>query len=229
MSAPPNEGYGQYPGQPYGQYPQQDPQAQPPYEDQQAPAPGAPQHETAAHGKKKKRGYAAGAFDVGSGANVAPGGQTQGGGPPQYGMPQQPQVAPGYGGYPQQDPQMAASQGYQYPAQGYPGQQPVPPQQQPAYGGYPAPDQGYPAPQAGAPGVAGVTQGMAGMNLGGQPAQQPQPQGQAPRAAMNQLYPTDLLNQPFNASELDLPPPPITLPPNVRYIPDLCIIHCSEY
>lgn len=37
-----------------------------------------------------------------------------------------------------------------------------------------------------------------------------------PRAGpLNQLYPTDLLNQPFNVSELDLPPPPIILPPNV--------------
>lgn len=134
------------------------------------------------------------------------------GGAPQFGMPQQPQPAPGYGGYPQQEPQQPqqpAAQGY--PSQGYPAQLP----QQPAYGGYPAPDQGYPAPQAGAPGVGGITQGMGGMNLGGQPQAQPQPQAQAPRAVMNQLYPTDLLNQPFNASELDLPPPPITLPPNV--------------
>ena len=172
------------------------------------------QPEVAAHGKKKKRGYAAGAFDVGSGANAAVGGQMQGGAPPP-GMPQQPQAAPGYGGYPQQEPQQpAAAQGYQYPAQGYPAQQP----QQPAYGGYAAPDQGYPAPQTGAPGVGGITQGMGGMNIGGQPQQQAQQQAQTPRAAMNQLYPTDLINQPFNASELDLPPPPITLPPNVSSV-----------
>jgi protein transport protein SEC24 len=107
-------------------------------------------------------------------------------------------------------------QGYQQPAQGYPIQQPVQPQQ-PAYGGYPAPDQGYAAPPAAAPGVGGITQGMGQMNIGAQPQQQ----GQAPRAAMNQLYPTDLLNQPFNATELDLPPPPITLPPNVSSAPDL--------
>jgi protein transport protein SEC24 len=52
------------------------------------------------------------------------------------------------------------------------------------------------------------------MNIGGQ-AQQPQG-AQPPRpAVLNQLYPTDLLSQPFNVSELDLPPPPIALPPNV--------------
>ncbi|KFH43766.1 Protein transport protein-like protein [Hapsidospora chrysogenum ATCC 11550] len=207
MSAPPNEGYGQQ----YGQYPDQ--QAQPGYEDQQPLAQGV-QHEAAAHGKKKKRGYAAEAFDVGSGANAAVGGQMQGGGP-QFGVPTQGQPAPPvYGGYPQQEPQQPVVQGYQQPAQGYPVQQPVQPQQ-PAYAGYPAPDQGYAAPPAAAPGVGGITQGMGQMNIGAQPQQQ----GQAPRAAMNQLYPTDLLNQPFNASELDLPPPPITLPPNSSVTP----------
>jgi protein transport protein SEC24 len=32
---------------------------------------------------------------------------------------------------------------------------------------------------------------------------------------LNQLYPTDLLNQPFAVKELDFPPPPAILPPNV--------------
>jgi protein transport protein SEC24 len=34
-------------------------------------------------------------------------------------------------------------------------------------------------------------------------------------AQLNQLYPSDLISQPFNVNELDLPPPPINLPPNV--------------
>ncbi|VUC23646.1 unnamed protein product [Clonostachys rosea] len=216
MSAPPGEGYGQFPGPDQGQ--QAHPDQPQPYGEQQ---PGSP-HDVAAHGKKKKRGYAAGAFDVGSGANAAVGGQLQGGN--QFGIPQPQQAAPQYG-YPQNEPQQPAAQGYQYPGQGYgaPQQQQ---QQQPAYG-YQAPEPGYQAPgvQAagvpgapGAPGVAGITQGMGGMQIGaGQPQQQAQ--GQAPRAAMNQLYPTDLINQPFNATELDLPPPPINLPPNSSVTP----------
>lgn len=53
------------------------------------------------------------------------------------------------------------------------------------------------------------------MGISGQ--QQPMPH-QAPHQQglpLNQLYPTDLMGQPFNVSELDLPPPPIVLPPNV--------------
>ncbi|EHK23253.1 COPII component protein [Trichoderma virens Gv29-8] len=51
------------------------------------------------------------------------------------------------------------------------------------------------------------------MQMGSQP--QPPQMAQANRpAALNQLYPTDLLTQPFNVTELDLPPPPIILPPN---------------
>lgn len=33
--------------------------------------------------------------------------------------------------------------------------------------------------------------------------------------ALNQLYPADLLNTPFNVAELHYPPPPVILPPNV--------------
>lgn len=203
MSAPPGEGYGQYPDQHY---------------DEQQPQAGGADPHAAAGGKKKKRGYAAGAFDVGSGANSAVGGQTQGGVPPQYGVQYgqqqqpEPQQQPAAQGYPQQA-YPAAPQGYPAPQQ-----QAQPPQ--PQYG-YQAPDQGYPAPAGAAPGaapggVSGITQGMGGMQIGGQPQQQQAATGaQQPRAVMNQLYPTDLLNQPFNASELDLPPPPINLPPNV--------------
>jgi protein transport protein SEC24 len=202
MSAPPNEG-------------------QQPYDDQGA-AQAAQQESLAAGGKKKRRGYAAGAFDVASGANAAAGGQVQGGGA-QYGMPA---GQPGYGGYPAEPQQ--PSQDYQYPQAGYgaPQQMATPQQQQqPAYGGYQAPDQGYPVPGGqpapGQPGVAGITQGMGGMQLGAMPPQQPQqqpPPAQAVRPnALNQLYPMDVMNQPFNVSELDLPPPPIILPPNVSF------------
>jgi hypothetical protein len=50
--------------------------------------------------------------------------------------------------------------------------------------------------------------------------------GAIPRVALNQLYPTDLLNQPFNVAELELPPPPIILPPNVSWAfqTDICYL-----
>lgn len=189
MSAPQDYGQGQAPfQQPYdGQAAYQNQVGSPP------PQGGQPAD---APGKKKKRAYAAGAFDVASGGNAAVGGQLPGGG--QFGAPQ---PAAGYGGYP----------GQEQPATGYPAQQfspaGTPAYQQPAYGAPPGPD------------MSGLTQGMANMQMGaGQPmVQQPQQQ-QVPQARagpLNQLYPTDLLNQPFNVSELDLPPPPIILPPNV--------------
>lgn len=210
MSAPPGEGqYAQ------GEQPQQD------------FSQGAPDAAPAA-GKKKKRGYAAGAFDVGAGANAAVGGQLQGGGQQYAGAP-----SPAYGGYPQQpEAQQQAAPGYPQYGQGFDAQQ-QPAGQQPAYGSYSASDQGYAGvgtqPGPGAPGVGGITQGMGGMNLGGQPPAQPGYQGaaqqplqqhqgtpaSAPRVPLNQLYPTDLMNQPFSVSELDLPPPPIIVPPNV--------------
>ena len=208
MSAPPGDGNGgTYGASHHEQSPEQ------PYQDQQFEG-AAQQDAGSAAGKKKKRGYAAGAFDVGSGANAGVGGQMPTGG--QYGMPPA-TGAPGYGGY------QGGEQAQQPIAQGYPQNygapgQPVP--QQAGYGGYSAPDQGYPVPgtQPGpvSPGVGGITGGMGNMNISAQPHQQQQPGGQMPRtAALNQLYPSDLLNQPFNVSELDLPPPPILLPPNV--------------
>ncbi|KUI58200.1 Protein transport protein SEC24 [Cytospora mali] len=200
MSAP--NDYGQQAGfQPYGQqppYPNDDPAYGTPVSS--TPPPGA-QQTGEAHGKKKKRAYAAQAFDVGSGANAAVGGQLQGGG--QFGTPQP--VAAGYG-YPGQEAQPAvpaygAPQTYGSPAAA-PGFQPPEP---------------YGAPPA--PGVASITQGMAGMQMGqGQPAPQQVPP-QARVGPLNQLYPTDLLNQPFNVSELDIPPPPIMLPPNSSCTP----------
>jgi protein transport protein SEC24 len=216
MAAPQDGFQGQgYPAQ--DQYGQQSP-AQPGFGAgaTSPPPPGQPEHEG---GKKKKRGYAAQAYDFGAGANSALGGQVQGGGaftpaqtPAYGGYPQQPEQQPAYGG---SAPQYGAPIGA--PVQG------IPPvgygSGAPQYGsgvGYQAPDAGYPAP--GAPtqgGVAGITQGMGQMGVGGaQPVQQSQQAAVRP-AVLNQLYPTDLLNQPFNVAELELPPPPIILPPNV--------------
>lgn len=194
MSAPQDYGQGQPPfQQQYDGQAYQNPAGSPP--------PQATQQQGEAQGKKKKRAYAAGAFDVGSGGNAAIGGQLPGGG--QFGGPQP--MAAGYGGYPGQEPQPAAA-GYPAPQQQF-SPAGAPAFQQPGYGASPVPD------------VGGITQGMAGMQMGpGQPMppqQQQQPAPQARAGPLNQLYPTDLLNQPFNVSELDLPPPPIILPPNV--------------
>lgn len=201
MSAPPGDGYGQYPQQPYSQPEQPEDHASQP----------AAHHHDGDH-KKKKRGYAAQAFDFGTGANVTPG---TGSAPAaaQYGMPQ-PQ-APGYGGYPQQDPQVVSPG---YPAQPYNAQQFGAPASGGA-GGYQAPDAYYPGPGVPAPGagaaagIGNITAGMAQMQMG-PGAQQAMPHAQQ-AVALNQLYPVDLLNQPFNPAELEFPPPPIILPPNV--------------
>jgi protein transport protein SEC24 len=177
---------------PQGGYPPQEGYAQAPA---QPPAPGSAPAGPAAG--KKKRAYAGEAFDFGSGANAALGGQQQAGGD--------------YGAYASQ----AASAGYPTagyatdPAAGYTAPQ------APAVGGYQPPVAGY---QANA-GVAQVTQQFGQMGVADpQQVQQPVPQ-QAPRAVpLNQLYPTDLLTQPFNVAELDYPPPPIILPPNVSAV-----------
>ncbi|KAK6069166.1 Sec23/Sec24 trunk domain-containing protein [Seiridium cupressi] len=208
-----DQGYGQFPPQQYGQQ-------QPPYPDPASagsppPVPGAPPAGEGAAGKKKKRGYATQAFEFGAGGNAPAGGQTPGGLPPQPGVG----ATPGVAGYPGQQDYQGGYAGSPAPAYGgaaapagygAPGGTPA----VPGVGGYQAPDAYYQG--AGAPGapqgVSGITAGMAGMNVGGQQAQQ-SPAQQA-RVALNQLYPTDLLNQPFNVSELDLPPPPCILPPN---------------
>ncbi|KAM3547753.1 hypothetical protein MY1884_009454 [Beauveria asiatica] len=184
MSAPAGDGFGQFQDQPQHQQP-----------DAQVDVGAA-----GAVPKKKKRGYAAGAFDVATGANA--GGQMPGATPP----------APPYGGYPQVDMQQQQQQqvagGYQYghtygaPQQGAPQQ---------SYSGYPAPDQ---AAQIGGQDVAGITQGVAGVNIGAQQPSSMPMASQVRQAALNQLYPSDLLSQPFNVAELDLAPPPINLPPN---------------
>ena len=213
MSAP----QGGYP--PQG-YPQQDPYAgQQPYDDQaQAGVPGMPtpppgeQHQETQHGKKKKRGYAAQAYDFGAGGNAPAGGVPPVGG--ETFMPGAATVggAP-YGGFapPIPPPSYSGNQGYvDSPAPGMGAMA--------GLGGYQPPDAaqtGYPAQS---PGVAGITQGMGQMGMGGPQTVQGGPNAQ--KLQLNQLYPTDLLNQPFNVAELELPPPPIILPPNVCWAPD---------
>ena len=213
MAAPPNDGYGQYPQQQYGQeaqYSDQPPQA---YDGQATPPPqpGAA-YAAPEHGKKKKRGYATEAYGFGSGANAGATPGPPGAGPPVPGA--SPALGPAqtaaYGGYPGQEFQA----GYAAPAQPAPYGAP-----QPAVGGYQAPDAYYQpgVAQQQPQGVAGITAGMGGLNVGGGPAPAPQGPQQQGRLTLNQLYPTDLMNQPFNVSELDLPPPPCILPPNVSH------------
>jgi len=180
---------------PQGGYPPQEGYGQPVYgspdpSQQQSPVPpqGAPLPATA--GGKKKRAYAGEAFDFGSGANAALGGQPTAGG--------------AYGAYPQQP---------QVQAMGY---------QQPVYGADPSltqpPVAAYAQP---APDVAQMTQQFGGMGMA-EPHHMPPPLQQpvvqpARQVQLNQLYPTDLISQPFNVAELDYPPPPIILPPGVCY------------
>lgn len=162
--------------------------------------------------KKGRRHYAGQAYDFGGGANSAVGNQQQGG----AAYPAAPGA--GYGSY---SPQMAQP-GFEQSAYGA-GQGGPAPMGAPGYGqphtetgGYQPPDPGYPAHGVTSMlgGVGGITQQMGQMGMGG-PAQPPPPGQLQHRTQLNQLYPTDLLNQPFNVSELDLPPPPIILPLNV--------------
>ena len=194
---PPN----QPPAEQYGASPQ------PEYAEPSSPTQDGQQQSAAS---RKKRHYAGQAYEFGGGANAALGGQQQGGG--QYPGP----PGAGYGNYSQQPQQP----GYQQPPLGGDPAAPVPggtpgyPQSPPGVGGYQPPDAGYPGPGAPPqPGVGGITQGMGNLAMGG-PAQPPSQQMQRP-LQLNQLYPTDLLNQPMSPAELNLPPPPIVLPPNV--------------
>jgi protein transport protein SEC24 len=118
---------------------------------------------------------------------------------PGYGVP----AAPGYG---------AASPGYGAPAPAY-GAQP-----QPAYGQPPAQD-----PNA-------LNQQFGQMNMG-PPQGQAAPQLQQPTAAtqQNQLFPSDLIAQPFHVSELYNPPPPIHLPSNAAATPSEFANESSKY
>ncbi|TKX21717.1 protein transport protein SEC24 [Elsinoe australis] len=186
------------------------------YDAQQPAAP-------AAAGGKKKRAYAGQAYDFG--ANNAAAAQT----PPAQGMPYggaAPAAAatPAYGAYSQQP----AQQGYGQPGYPDPNAQPAAGQQygQPQYdaqAGYQAPQAGYPAPGA-APtpqgGMAGITQQFGQMGFGQQAAAQPQ-QAAPAMQRLNPLQPVDISVQgaPFHVSDLDLPPPPLILPPNSSVTP----------
>jgi protein transport protein SEC24 len=193
---PPQEGYGQpVPG----------------YGHQGSPEPPAPSSGPTSHshiGGKKKRAYAGEAFEFGAGANAALGGQQQGGG--------------GYGTY------AGHSQAAGYPPPAY-NTEASPVYSQPqaaAVGGYQAPATGYPAPSYPAPNRSSVTQITQQFDQMGvsAPRQTSQQSHQAPRPIpLNQLYPADLLSQPFNVAELDYPPPPIVLPSNVCR-PDGCCL-----
>lgn len=180
---------------PQGGYPPQEGYGQPPA---QAPAPGPTA--TGGAGGRKKRAYAGEAFDLGSGANAALGGQPKAGGDyPGYA------AQPGAAGYTQPGYGADPAAGYAAP-------------QAPAVGGYQPPVAAYPGPAN--TGVAQITQQFGQMGVADpQQVQQPvQPQQQMPRPVpLNTLYPTDLLAQPFNVAELDYPPPPIILPPNVSW------------
>jgi protein transport protein SEC24 len=196
-----------YPPQQPG-YPQAAPGLVPP------PVAGAPQA-----GRGKRRGYAEQQYDFGQGANSAltP---TAGGGPYQGGP-----GGPGYpgaqpvAGYPQDPAQQQQQQQQQF----------IQPMgvQQPSYPGVASPSTlgGY-DPTGG---VAGVTQQFGQMGMGGAPATQqtpqmmPQPQGMQKAQGLNPLITVDLMHQPFNVAELDLPPPEIILPPNVRFL-SLCAV-----
>lgn len=192
--APGHDGYGQQPpAQPYENY------------DQSAPPVAPPPGGAASQAGRKKRAYAGQAYEFGAGANAGLGGQQQAGGAAAYPGFSSQQDAAGYpqGGY-QQNP--AAVQQNATPM--YPGQEP-------AVGGYQPPGASYPAP-GGASGLGGVTQQFGQMDLSQKPipaAAPPQQQQRAP--VLNQLYPTDLSNQPLNVAELDYPPPPAILPANV--------------
>ena len=179
---------------------------QPDYEDHSnATAPQA-----ASVGGRKKRNYAGQAYEFGGGVNSALGGHQVGGVPNPGPYPLPPGASDGY---PQIQQAGYYQQGYggeQRPQQS--GTQPAYGSPQPSVGGYQSPDPSYPTqmPTPIQPGIGGITQGMNNMSVGGQQQHQ-----MHQRPQLNQLYPTDLLNQPFAVSELNLPPPPVILPPNV--------------
>lgn len=198
--ASPHHGQPSYPQPSQAQSQSQISQDQPPHD---APAPSA--------GGRKKRHYAGQAYEFGAGGNAAIGGQQ-----PQPGVVYPPPQGAAYPGYGQQPHQTLQTQ--PYPAG------PVSPAGDGAraYGqpaaplaGYQSSDVGYPGPGVPSPqpGIGAVTGDMSRMSLTG-----PGQHQASSRPVMNQLYPTDLLNTNLDVAELDYPPPPINLPPNVRLL-----------
>jgi len=156
--------------------------------------------------QKKKRAYAQQAYEFGQNAGAPPG-SAAGQPPPMMPGYRAPGAAtPSYGG-------TAAAPGYD--ASPAPAQYGVPPAQ------------GY-----GAPGPQDQLAGQFGqMNLGQQQVPSQPQQSMQSQAHVNQLFPSDLISQPFNVQELDLPPPPINLPPNVSNLvqsPTTMLIHVDE-
>jgi len=186
---PPQDGYTQNPAEQHNQA-QHDAGSPPGTAAGSAPVP-------AAAGGRKKRAYAGQAYDFGVGANSALGGQQQGGGAYEGGFNQQAHEA----GYPQGEYQQSAAAPAQTAGIGH---QPVA-----GVGGYQPPAPAYPVQQ---PAVNSMTQQFGQMDM----SQKPAPVASTSRPlALNQLYPTDLLNTPFNVAELSYPPPPAILPQNV--------------
>lgn len=198
-----------------------DPEGGQSIEDGQYEQPSSPQQANAvpAGGRVKKRAYAGQAYEFGAGANSALGGQqTAGAGYPGSPVP----AAGGYGQQAQQQPSygMPPQPSYGDPSTQTPAAQPAygQPQYGAPQGGYePAQSAGY-QPPGGQPGVQGVQQQFQQMNVGGQQPQQP---GQAQAMRLNPLQPVDISmqGQPFHVTDLDQPPPPIILPPNVSFTP----------
>ena len=205
-------------GYPQGSMPGYEVQSQEQYDPNQqgamSPAPGSTPAPPAAG--KKKRAYAGQAYEFGGGANAALGGQQVGGG--QYPPPPQAQGYEGYNQQAQPPAQQTTFSNQQYgsgpasPAMGGPTYG----QQAQNVGGYQSPAPGYPATGAPQQSMGGITQGMSNVSVG---QQHPQMQGRPP---MNQLYPSDIMSAPLNVTELDLPPPPINLPPNVCVLRKTC-------
>jgi protein transport protein SEC24 len=161
---------------------------------------------------KKRDRYAGPAYEFGANAALNAGGAIPGQQPaPGYGAP-----APAYGA---QQPQM-----YGAPAPAY-GGAPSPGYGAPTPYGAPAPSYGQPAQDPNA-----LNQQFEQMNMGQQPGQ-PAPQVQQPAAAaqQNQLFPSDLIAQPFHVSELYNPPPPINLPANAAATPSEFANESSKY
>lgn len=162
-----------------------------------------------APGRKKRRDYAGQAYEFGQGGNAAAT-------PP--GMQGTPQPGTSFSGFSLQQEAAGYPQGgyQQNPAAVQPGQTPMYGSQDGAgVGGYQPPGSQYPTHPLPQGGVPAMTQQFGQMDMSQKLP--PQQQGQQPNRppALNQLYPTDLQNQPLNVAELDYPPPPAILPANV--------------
>ncbi|KAG9190277.1 hypothetical protein G6011_08365 [Alternaria panax] len=154
--------------------------------------------------RKKRDRYAAGTgYQFGANTQEA----AQGAGVPPPAVPGYGAPAPSYG---------APSPAYGAPSPGFGAPAP----------GYGAPAQGYGQPMPQDPNA--LNQQFGQMNIGqGQAA--PQVQQPAVATQQNQLFPSDLIAQPFHVSELYNPPPPINLPSNAAATPSEFANESSKY